>query len=308
LNGELSALHIIVDGQIAQTIKISGRSFSNELPEDSIPNGRWVNFVAEDKNGLRSTVRAFFLGTTPYKGKLNILAFGANHFNGAVYGGQSVPDLSFAASDAERFVLGLQQFVAPSYVSYQVIPNDGDKVTKEGLLAELTKLASDTGKDDTLVLFFASHGMTTKEGFSLLLPSNEPHSSPVELPFSLISAALQKSRGRIFVFLDACHSAGATQEVGSDQLASSTDRNITIITASKGQQSSLENAAWGGGAFTSAVLATLPNSSGTIFGQRVPLNVESFYANVRKAVATQTHGQGTPWLRPPVGLGLQSIN
>jgi uncharacterized caspase-like protein len=205
-------------------------------------------------------------------------------------------------------VAGVNKFIAPSYASYRVVvPTDGNKASRDRLLDEITKLAGETDKADTLVLFLASHGATTRDGFSLLLPSIQPRGDAVELPFSLISAALKKSKGRIFVLLDACHSAGATQDAGSEQLAS-TDQNVTIITASKGLQSSLENAAWGGGAFTTRVLANLSDSYTSLLRLGAPLSIETLYANVRKAVAEQTHGQQTPWLRRSSWLGEQSIN
>jgi hypothetical protein len=306
-NDKLSTLRVTVDGQIVESIKLSGSSFSGEIVESAVPNGRWINFVAEDRQGLQSVVRSFVLGSTPYSGKLSVLAFGADLFNGGIYKGQSVPDLSFAAADAKRFAEAARQFIAPFYFSYQLVQNDGIKPTREGLLADISKLARETGKEDTLVLFFASHGANTQDGFSLLLPSVEPHGNAIELPFSLISAALKQSKGRIFVFLDACHSAGATQDSGSNQLAS-TDQNVTIITASKGQQSSLENVAWGGGAFTSALISNLSNSSAALLGRSTPFSIEGLYGNVRRAVTAQTHGQQTPWLRRSSWLGEQSIN
>src|SRR5262249_16146568 len=203
---------------------------------------------------------------------------------------------------------GVGKFIAPSYASYRVVVStDSTKATRDGLLTEITKLAGETGKEDTLVLFFASHGATTQNGFSLLLPSNKPRGEAIELPFSLISTALKESKGRIFVFLDACHSAGATQDAGSHQLAS-TDQNVTIITASKGLQSSLENAAWGGGAFTTAVITNLSGSFGALSALGEPITIETLYANVRKAVAGQTHGLQTPWFRRSTWLGEQSLN
>src|SRR5262249_32796512 len=186
--GGLSTLRITVDGKIVQVINPSGSSFSGEITENELPKGRWISFVAEDRQGLRSVVRAFVLGSTPYPGKLNVLAFGADRFNGAKYGGQPVSNLSFAAADAKRFAGGVGKFIAPSYASYRVVVStDSTKATRDGLLTEITKLAGETGKEDTLVLFFASHGATTQNGFSLLLPSNKPRGEAIELPFSLIS-------------------------------------------------------------------------------------------------------------------------
>jgi hypothetical protein len=288
-------------------VSLSGSTFSQEISEDNIPKGRWVSFVAEDRLKLRSVVRAFILDRKPYPGKLNILAFGADKFNGAYYSGVRVPDLSFATVDASRFTEEVIRFISPSYSSYVAKPIDGNKATRESLLGEIEGIAGETKKSDTLILFFASHGASNPNGFSLLLPSPTRDGDAIELPFSSISVALKASQGRIFIFLDACHSASATQDAAAEQLAS-TDQNVTIITASKGTQSSLENAAWGGGAFTTAVLGTLKDAYATLGKGTQPPSIESMYASIRKAVVARTHGQQTPWFRRSRWLGEQSIN
>jgi hypothetical protein len=302
---ELLTLRVTVDGQVVDNISLSGSNFSKEISEDTISKGRWVSFVAEDRQKLRSVVRAFLLDRKPYPGKLNILAFGADKFNGAYYGGVKIPDLSFATIDAKRFTAGVIRFISPSYSSYLAKTIEGNEATRESLLREIEGVAGETKKNDTLILFFASHGENNQNGFSLLLPSPARNGDVIELPFSSISAALKSSQGRIFIFLDACHSASATQDTASEELAS-TDQNVTIITASKGKQSSLENAAWGGGAFTTAVLGTFKDVYAT--STKPPPGIGAVYASVRKAVAAQTHGQQTPWFRRSSWLGEQSIN
>jgi caspase domain-containing protein len=304
---ELLTLRVTVDGQVVDDVSLSGSTFSQEISEDNIPKGRWVSFVAEDRQKLRSVVRAFLLDRKPYPGKLNILAFGADKFNGAYYSGVRVPDLSFAAVDASRFTEEVIRFISPSYSSYLAKAIDGNKATRESLLREIEGIAGETKKSDTLILFFASHGASNRNRFSLLLPSPTRDGNAIELPFSSISVALKSSQGRIFIFLDACHSASATQDAAAEQLAS-TDQNVTIITASKGRQSSLENAAWGGGAFTTAVLGTLKDAYATLGKGTQPPSIESVYASIRKAVVARTHGQQTPWFRRSSWLGEQSIN
>jgi hypothetical protein len=139
----------------AWNVSLSGSTFSQEISADNIPNGRWVSFVAEDRQKLRSVVRGFLLDRKPYPGKLNILAFGADKFNGAYYSGVRVPDLSFAAVDASRFTEEIIRFISPSYSSYLAKSIDGNKATGESLFREIEGIASKTKKRDTLILFFA---------------------------------------------------------------------------------------------------------------------------------------------------------
>jgi uncharacterized caspase-like protein len=219
-----------------------------------------------------------------------------------------VPDLLFASNDAKRFEAGMKKYIAPSYTSYTSKTIAGAQTPQDDLLAAIKRLAETNMVGDTLVLFFASHGVSDQHGFSILLPGRVGSGDVGMLPFSAISDALRPSQGRVFVFLDVCHSADATQDLASEQLAS-TARDITIITASKGLQSSLENVSWGGCIFTTAVLATLgEDRHGRTQNGLSSLTIEDLYANVRKKVMSQTNGRQTPWLRRSEWRGMQSIN
>src|SRR5262249_45621600 len=76
---ELSSIRVSVDGQVVRNVNVTGSVFSNELSVGSI-KGRWISFVAEDKQKLRSVTRAFLLGKQSYPGTLNVLSFGVDHF------------------------------------------------------------------------------------------------------------------------------------------------------------------------------------------------------------------------------------
>jgi Caspase domain len=306
---ELSKLRIFVDGQTFRDVDIHGNSFTLSISTRSIPEGRWLNFVVEDKQKMRSAIRAFRLGNRRYAGRLNVVAVGADQFRRATYMDHAVPDLMFARSDAARFERNIRRYLSPFYSSYNATSIVGDRPTAEEVIRAIGNAAKSTGKDDTLVLFLASHGTDSNGGFSILLPPAIGKSEVEEVPFEKISAAVGEASGRVIVFLDACHSADAAQDAGSEKLAS-IGGNITIIAASKGRQSSLENASWDGGIFTTAIVDELLQLS------RPPardesakvLTIERLYANIRKTVTGQTNGQQTPWLRRSGWRGEQSIN
>jgi hypothetical protein len=297
----LSVLRVFVDGVTVSEIPISGKSKDLALLQTTFPPGKWITFAAEDEQGLRSSFRAFQLGRPRYPGKLNVLAFGADKFKRAQYQDQPVNDLGYASVDAKRFEAATKQLVGPSYSSYSGELIDGNSANEEYLVTELRRAAAATQKGDTLIVFFASHGVTDKSGFSLVLPSHVPGGEATILPFTTISSALKLVQGRVFVFLDACHSADATQDAASEQLASN-NHEVIVISASKGRQSSLENSSWGGGIFTSAIIGALANS------KQNPFSIETLYAQIRATVISKTNGQQTPWFRRSIWQGPQSIN
>ncbi|MBP1184183.1 caspase domain-containing protein [Methylobacterium sp. PvR107] len=306
--GTLAKLQISVDGRLVKTVPLSGADAKIELPIEKEFHGRWISFFVEDGRQLRSLVRSFLVSRDPYASRLNIVAFGSDKFNRARVQTATVGDLAFAFKDAQRFEAGIKQWIAPAYNGYDAQVLTGTNTDRARLLSEIEKAADATGLRDTLVLFLATHGMNGPSGFSIILPSKETNGPAEEISFGSLSAALHRAHGRVFVFLDACHSAGAIQDVGSEELAS-TDRNVTIISSSKGRQSSLENAGWGGGAFTNAILGALKRTSfpgsATLDS---PLSIEALYAEVRRVVAAQTNGKQTPWLRRSVWVGSQSLN
>lgn len=303
----LSNLAVSLDGYLVQSIRLDGTAAHQVVPTDILGNGRWVSFVVEDKQKIKSLTRSFQISSKPYPGTLRVVSFGANKFNGAKLAGKRVPDLSFAASDAKRFEAGLKRFLSPSYSGYSGKVLANDTTSRDDLLKTIKEAVASTKRGDTLVLFFASHGSTSGKEFSILLPTPTKSTDAIDLPFSSVSEIVRSSQGRVLIFLDACHSADATQDAASEQLTLANE-NVVIISASKGRQSSLENQSWGGGIFTTAILDTIKIMPLTLQSTGQSLSIESLYANVRKMVVSQTNGRQTPWFRRASWQGEQSIN
>jgi hypothetical protein len=304
----LSRLIITIDGLVVREAALNGLFSEEVVSADALPSGRWINFVVEDKQGLRSVARAFSLSNRPYPGRLSVLASGLDKFFGGHYAGKAVSDLSFAVSDARRFEAGIKRLVSPAYSSYTSTLLAGAQVSKQAVLSAIRRQAEMNKKGETFILFLASHGVSDQHEVSVVFPGQLGERDVNILPFSAISDALRASQGRVFVFLDVCHSADASPDIASEQLVSGAT-DITIIIASKGMQSSLENSSWGGGVFTTAVVSTLESSKGSKDQNGlVGWTVEELYAGVRRRVIVETGGRQTPWLRRSEWRGAQSIN
>jgi uncharacterized caspase-like protein len=61
--------------------------------------------------------------------------------------------------------------------------------------------------------------------------------------------------GRVLVLLDACHSGGTAIAAYADALRTNlAAANVTVVTSSKGSETSVERESWQHGAFTKALL------------------------------------------------------
>jgi hypothetical protein len=302
----LDKVIVSADGMRSVAMDVSGKfNVQTSVPSQNQPSSRWVTFWATDKVGIFSNYRTFFRGNGTYRGKLRLISLGIDKFNGAAFSGKAVEDLTYAATDADRFEKAIASFVAPSYASFE-----SSRPTSPELLKSIASIANETRQPDTLIVFLSSHGLKEQGEFSLVLPAKQPGAKPELVSFDLISRALASAKGRVFVFLDACHSAETTetQDNASERLIS-TSQSIVVISASKGKQISLEGSQWKGGVFTTAVIDFLSERSrAAVSDPKHYPTVAEMYAAIRKDVAARTHGLQTPWLRRASWQGPQSIN
>jgi hypothetical protein len=301
----LVSARVKIDGVSQPDIPLSGSSAAIELPAKNFENARWVNFYVENSDGLRSAFRSFHFSAKPYAGALRTVVIGIDHYKKAAWlDGVPVPDLQFAATDAIRFDEAVSSLVAPHYAqatSTRVVSEDA--VTETHILSAIRSAAAATGPKDTLLLFVASHGYVGASEFSLAVPPEQPGDKVSLLPFVKVTDALRLAKGRIVIFIDACHSAGATHDAALQELIKANE-NVVVVAASKGSQSSYEGPTWKGGAFTSQIVARFDEAAKA----PTPLSIEELYARIRSGVANATDGRQTPWLSRASWQGAQSLN
>jgi uncharacterized caspase-like protein len=154
---------------------------------------------------------------------------------------------------------------------YQVRPQvllDKD-ATKFGIMTALAVMRRDMAAgigNDLAVVHFSGHGAMVDHKL-YLLPDEVDARSDAGIKASALSAEdlkgelLELARyGRVLVLLDACHSGATTMDgtaiaVDADALRTGlAAANVTVLTSSKGSETSEERDAWGHGAFTKALL------------------------------------------------------
>jgi hypothetical protein len=293
----LSRLRIYNDGQLVGETPLSGEAFKGEISVPRLPQARWLSALAIDARGFVSASQGLRL--KPEGGS-------ANRLYGVLVGVDAYAEpsvnLTYAKSDANRLAGALEGRDAAYYASQSLNRLLDAAATKQAISAALEKAAASAGPEDTILFFFAGHGVQGGDGRYYLTPSdlNLADIPGTGLPWSEIASKLGSAKARVVVVLDACHSglSGAeglaTNDDAVKAILSGVRAPMLVLAASKGREFSFEDPKWGGGAFTFALVETLRSKAAKEGGGA--LNVSDLYRGVREIVIRETEGQQSPWL------------
>lgn len=206
------------------------------------------------------------LGTPVGPGQqLHLLAIGVGTYNDRAHR----LHLDYAAHDAEDFadkIAETQKLRHAAIRRQTLVDPDASKPAILAALATIRKAMAKGGSADLAVVFFSGHGVRL-DGELFLLPYDVDISEPSAIKASGLAVSQLRSEllaiagnGRVLVLLDACHAGAATANgtpLGTDSSALKSGLaagNISVITSSRGAETSRENRAWGHGAFTAVLL------------------------------------------------------
>ena len=186
---------------------------------------------------------------------------GVNHYANTRY------NLNFARQDAKEFAgfFTTQQGKLFSEVHLKILIDH--QATRGNILDGLDWLGG-MAQNDMAIIFLAGHGQTSDNNQFYFLG----HDSDFEklrqtgIKWTELRDTLQALPGKVILMADACHAGAATRENkrrdGSsvwdpERLARAfvgLDIGAVVFMASMGREFSVENSAWGHGAFTKALL------------------------------------------------------
>lgn len=296
--GGLKALRVFEDGVLAHTIPLRGRSWQGTIkfePEDS---ARWATIIVDDDAGFESQPASFRLQRKAKDGgRLFALAVGTDRYAASA----QLPDLKFAGVDARKFIEASKRLEGRSYsavVAAAPIVDDANMLAR--LDQELGRIAAQSTPRDTVMLFFAGHGVQSADGrYYLAAPGTSlTDLDGTALPWSRLASALAGIKGRVFVFVDACHSGGVedANDGAVDAILGEAGRSVAVIAASKGRQFSFEAASQGGGYFTAALTDALRSGARLDLDKSGLVELDELYLGLKRGVAQATGGQQTPWI------------
>ena len=294
-----------VDGTPFEEIALSGRSAELDRPV-AIPEGvHWVTAVAYNDlgfSGIPKSAMARADAAAGPKGKLFYVGVAADRYT-------NFPDrnLNYAKRDMRLIADTVSARSGGQYAGAETKELADEQANPAAILAALEDAVAVTGAGDTLLVSFAGHG--TKDArdrfFFLTSQTAKDDIAGTALAWEDVAAVLSRSKARVIVLLDACHSGVASQEavVPNDDYAATLTRSgkagMVVLAASKGRQFSEErdDLAGGHGLFSYAVARALSEDRITADrnGDGV-VEIGEFYAYVKRTVAQMSGGAQTPWL------------
>lgn len=240
------------------------REFAVTLPE------RENVIRVEAFNGLTMgyAERVVEVGTPPRatpKGNLHIVAVGVNEF-------PNLPkqfQLDFAVRDAEAITQYFQAKTRGNFANVNVRLLTDGAATRANIMRELAGLSDATG-NDTVVLYLSSHAISDKAGNYFFAPREmrpedvaalergEADGEGSAIAWIRFIDSLRTAAGKRILIVDTCHAAAIQGKTDLFALQKrSAAARFAVLTASKGDEVSMEYAAGKHGLFTYSLLEGL---------------------------------------------------
>lgn len=184
-------------------------------------------------------------------------------------------------SDAERLaaLLSKHQDGTPNFECKRLVaPNGGatDIVTRAKLKQAVEQLFMD--KAEVALLHFSGHGTENNLGGYLVTQDAKSYDEGLSMA-DVLKMANDSKADEVVVLLDCCRSGHMGQVPAINNTAAMLREGVSIITASRGDQPSVE--VGGGGLFTSLVLDALEGGAADLLGH---VTIPAIYAKVEAAL------------------------
>lgn len=314
----VTLIRALVDGRPAATghgVKIVGQDQRIPASGDDVREMKVVipekdskiAIIAENKYSASepAIVRLKWVGETKkeefiIKPKLYVLAIGVSR-----YADKNLT-LGFAAKDAMDFASAILKQKTGIYRDVVVKTITDERATKDNVLDGLEWLQKETTSKDVAMLFIAGHGVNDPSGIYYFLPVNvnTEKLKRTGVPFSDIKNTVVSLAGKTIMFIDTCHSGnimgarrGVADITGIVNELSSAENGAVVFASSTGNQYSLENAKWGNGAFTKALIEGIGGKADYLGKGKITINMLSLYISER--VKELTGGKQTPTTAKP---------
>ena len=214
--------------------------------------------------------------------------------------------LDFAAKDARDFarLMQLQKGGMYGEVSMKVLTDAEAK--RQSVLEGLKWLGQEAGERDTAIVFLSGHGVTEASGAYYFLPIDgvADKLAASAVVFSEIRNTLMSLPGKAVLFVDTCHAGDVMggKKTGSDVNAvvnelSSAENGVVVFASSTGRQYSIEDTAWGNGAFTKALVEGISGKADYTGKGRITIASLDLWLSER--VQELTGGKQTPTTAKP---------
>jgi WD40 repeat protein len=234
------------------------------------------------------------------KPRLYVLAVGVSKYQ------DTNLTLGLAAKDARDFANAMSRQKGGLYRDVVVKILTDEKATKDEILDGLDWIQKETTSKDVAMVFFSGHGVNDPGGVYYYLPVNVDIGKVKRtgVMFADIKNTVNSLAGKALFFIDTCHAGSVmgTRRGQADITAvvnelSSAENGVVVFASSTGNQYSLEDASWGNGAFTKALVEGINGKADYTGSGKVSVNMLDLYLSER--VKEITKGRQTPTTTKP---------
>ena len=307
---KITSVKVLMDGRplenqqgIQRGIERTKTGKTAEITVPVPPRDVTLSIVAENRFSASepATVRLKWKGPEKFiiQPKLYVLAMGSSRYEDtSLY-------LAYPAKDARDIAAVLKKQRGGIYrdVAVKLLADP----SRDDVMDGLEWIERQTTDLDVAAVFLAGHGVNDRNGKYYYLPVD---ANPDSLKRTAVSYAALKDTitglpGKVLFFLDTCHSGnvmggrrgsrGDLNQIAND--LSSAENGIVVFTSSSGTQYSLEDDAWGNGAFTKALVEGLSGKADYHKDNKISISELTLY--VAERVKELTRGRQTPTTSKP---------
>lgn len=301
----VKSLRVFNNGRPLREIKINAKEKQISIDIPLIKGANRITTVAYDDRGFSSNPKHLDViskDSSLPQPNLHVLGVGISSYPNLPAGWQ----LDFAHTDVKALIGVFQSQKGEMFreVHSKIIVNTNATVDS---IADALAHLSEISKNDIAIIALAGHGIKDKDGKFYFLTSKGSINGLEEsgLNWSMFRDHLSRIKGRVILFLDACHSGSIVKDtiVPNDEFAqeffSGKRGGVMVFSASKGRQYSMESPDIGGGfgIFTYAVTQGLTaRSRDADVNNNGYVEFMEIVDYVRRYVDKETYGAQTPWL------------
>ncbi len=237
------------------------------------------------------------------KPKLYILAVGVSDYANPDY------RLNYAAKDARDFAATMKAQEGGIYEDVEIRLLTDKDATQDNVFDGLDWIRGQATARDVAMIFVAGHGINDNSGrlYYLTHEADVDRLRRTSVAADEFTQTIQSIPGKVLYFMDTCHSGGvniasrrginSVDMTGIINELSSAESGAVVFASSSGKQYSLEDASWGNGAFTKALIEGLKGGADYTGSGKITINMLDLYISER--VKELTRGQQTPTTAKP---------
>jgi len=241
-------------------------------------------------------------GAPQARPKLYLLAIGISDY--------ADPELTlqYPHRDAQDFAAAWKRQEGAVYEKVEARVLVNKEATARAILDGMEWLVNNSTGKDVTILFVSAHGFTdARRNYYMATYDVDPDAlRGTAVRWNEVKSLIQDVPGKFILFVDTCHSGGVTGAKGAagadDPLRElvSEDSGTVVFSSSMAREVSLEDAKWGHGAFTRALLDTMEGDAGADNNHDGYLSLSELNNNLAERVKKLTKGKqhtATEW--PP---------